>query len=375
MSQDLPSKSAPGRVFAALCVLSIAILGAYYYRTAAARHTASPVAPVPANPPPSTPVPEPVASDPAPPGSPSGAESAPASAAPTTATPAPRRLFFRSTDVDHGYGLLAYLDFPKLSGSPKLSNLSCEVVHYSAGTGICLAALRGVFTRYDAIIFGPDFVPRFTIQLNGIPSRTKLSRDGNMAAVTVFLTGHAYDSVDFTTETLLIDTRTGKTLANLEQFRVYRDGQHIDAKDVNYWGVTFTPDAKRFYCTLSTNRKHLLVRGEVASRTGEALRENVECPSLSPDAKRVVYKKRLPGPRATWRLHVLDLASNVETPLPETRSVDDQLEWLDDGRVLYSLPESQTTPSPGTDVWMVEVDRATPPVRYLQKAYSPAVVR
>ena len=110
------------------------------------------------------------------------------------------------------------------------------------------------------------------------------------------------------------------------------------AKDFNLWGVTFTPDSKSFYCTLSTNRQHFLVRGDIAQRTATVVHENVECPSLSPDGKRIAYKKRLPVPgRVEWQLHVLDLASSREIPLAEKRSADDQIEWLDDDNVLYAL--------------------------------------
>ena len=55
--------------------------------------------------------------------------------------------------------------------------------------------------------------------------------------------------------------------------------------------------------------------------------EDVECPSLSPDETRVAFKRRQGD---NWRLHVLDLDTGREYPLAETRSVDDQVEWLDD---------------------------------------------
>jgi hypothetical protein len=63
---------------------------------------------------------------------------------------------------------------------------------------------------------------------------------------------------------------------------------------------------------------------------------------------------------------VLDLASGRETPLAETRSVDDQVEWLDDGRILYGLQG---------DIWVVPADGSGTPQVYLADALSPAVVR
>ena len=64
---------------------------------------------------------------------------------------------------------------------------------------------------------------------------------------------------------------------------------------------------------------------------------NVECPSLSPDDKEIAFKRRLAGPGVRWRLSVLDLATMKVHPLAETRSVDDQVEWLNGSTVLYGV--------------------------------------
>jgi hypothetical protein len=55
-----------------------------------------------------------------------------------------------------------------------------------------------------------------------------------------------------------------------------------------------------------------------------------------------------------------------ETPLAETRSVDDQAEWLDDEHVLYGLDES---------IWTVPADGSGAPQLFARRADSPAVVR
>jgi len=90
----------------------------------------------------------------------------------------------------------------------------------------------------------------------------------------------------------------------------------------------------------------------------------------------VAYKKRLmDGNRVLWQLHVLELASGRETPLSEKRSIDDQLEWLDNRHVLYSVPSNDDGSSPSTDVWRVAVDARTPPELFLRSAYSPAIAR
>ena len=54
----------------------------------------------------------------------------------------------------------------------------------------------------------------------------------------------------------------------------------------------------------------------------------------------------------------------------ETRSVDDQVEWLDNGHVMYHLPSSR-----GADIWVMSTDGTTPPRLHFPLAYSPAVVR
>jgi hypothetical protein len=76
-----------------------------------------------------------------------------------------------------------------------------------------------------------------------------------------------------------------------------------------------------------------------------------------------------------WQLHVLDLASGKDIPLAEKRSVDDQLEWLDNEFVLYTVPDSETRATPVMNVWRIAVDGNTPPELFLKNAFSPAVVR
>ena len=55
--------------------------------------------------------------------------------------------------------------------------------------------------------------------------------------------------------------------------------------------------------------------------------------------KRLVFKSRTTERgRFVWRLHVLDLKTGNESVVNESRSVDDQAEWLDGEHVLYALP-------------------------------------
>jgi hypothetical protein len=76
----------------------------------------------------------------------------------------------------------------------------------------------------------------------------------------------------------------------------------------------------------------------------------------------------------TWRLHLLDLATLSEAPLAEPRNVDDQVEWLDDSRILYALPDAGPPATIRPDLWMLSVDDGEFPRRLQTGAFSPAVV-
>jgi hypothetical protein len=93
---------------------------------------------------------------------------------------------------------------------------------------------------------------------------------------------------------------------------------------------------------------------------------------LSPDGRRLAFKKRTVGSLTVfWKVALLDLATLAETVLEsETRSVDDQVDWLDDRNVVYHLPKSG-----GADIWALRTDRTEPPRVLIAGGYSPAVVR
>jgi hypothetical protein len=216
------------------------------------------------------------------------------------------------------------------------------------------------------------------IDISGVPSRVRISPDGRYGAMTVFVSGHSYLDVGMSTRTGIVDMSTGEyTIENLEEIEAYRNGERFQAIDFNFWGVTFARDSNVFYATLQSAGTTYLIKGDIAARRAEVLKENVECPSLSPDGSRLVFKKRerhgLVG--VGWRLHVLDLATMTERPLNEERSVDDQVEWLDNERILYLLPDDVPPTTTRTDLWTVAVDGGEAPSLYWEGASSPAVVR
>jgi hypothetical protein len=286
---------------------------------------------------------------------------------------------FLSTAVGETYGKVAVAPLDAPDGPRYASELQCERVAFAAGTGLCLGnnIVGGFVSSYNGYTFDEAYQPRHTFQQVGIPSRVRLAPDGRRGAWTVFVTGDSYAGVGFSTRSVLLDTTNGVVLGDLEQFAVTKDGVPFHAVDFNFWGVTFARDGNRFYATLGTGGKIYLVEGDVDARTARVVYEGVECPAISPDNTRLAFKKRhASGGRVTWSLAVLDLATLTETPLGETRSIDDQVEWLDDEHVTYALAEdtgpARTT---ATSIWVLPVDGSAPPRVLVPQAYSPAIVR
>jgi hypothetical protein len=208
----------------------------------------------------------------------------------------------------------------------------CQRVYASGGTMACLRATAVPMASEVDLMDGTGKVLK-TLQLWGNPSRVRVSPSGHLAAWTVFRSGDSYMMAGaFSTTAGIYDLRSGTHYGSLEDFTAYVDGQPYQATDVNYWGVTFAADDATFYATMASKGKTWLMRGDLRTRRMTALRENVECPSLSPDGTRIAYKFRA---GKTWRLHVLTLATSADTALSETSQVDDQPAWLDDNTVAY----------------------------------------
>jgi hypothetical protein len=289
-------------------------------------------------------------------------------------------VMFRSTALGASYGhvTLARIDDP--AQARQFAPISCDRVHYAGGTGICLVAERGALTVYRAILFDDHFAIRKKLDLAGPPSRARVSPDGSKAAFTVFINGHAYSNPGFTTRTSIVDATSGASLVDdLETWPVVRDGAPFKAADFNFWGVTFAHDGPRFYATLGSGGRTWLVEGDLATHQMRVVASDVECPSLSPDGKRIAFKRRATasaGGRILWHVAVLDLASGkVAVLASEARSVDDQVEWNGDDEILYGMPLDSQQSAAETDVWAIAADGSQPPHRLLPFAFSPAVVR
>jgi len=289
------------------------------------------------------------------------------------APPARPFLMFISLASDDTFKrvVLAPLDAP--DGARYVTPLNCERVYYSGTRGLCLETQSerpGVATHF-AHVFDEHFAQLHTLTLTGPPSRTRLSPDGRRAAFTVFDEGHSYADGVFSTRTTIIDTIGGRVIGDLESWKVTRDGKPFANRDFNFWGVTFAPDGNQFFATLRTQGSAYLIEGDVDARTARVLVQGAECPSLSPDRARIAFKKRVGGSRGWWQLSLFDLSTRaVRTLSGDTKSVDDQVEWLDAGNLLYFRPTSD-----GNIIWRLRTDVDEPPQPFVRAGFSPAVVR
>ncbi|MFE9094337.1 TolB-like translocation protein [Streptomyces sp. NPDC007264] len=284
----------------------------------------------------------------------------------------PGRMVFRNMAWGPHRDELVSVPAADPAGPRTASHVRCLRFYAASGTGVCLQAVHGpVSDTYRAVVLDASLHERARYDVPGIPSRARVSPSGRYAAWTAFVGGDSYAGSRFSTRAAIVDTRTGALTPSLEAYRVVKDGRTYHATDVNFWGVTFAADDRTFYATLATRGTTYLVRGDLRTRTLTVLHQNVECPSLSPDGTRVAFKKRvagLPGD-APWRLYVLDLRTLRETPLAETRSVDDQAVWRDPHTLVYALPGDY-----GADLYELPADGTGHPHRTAASAVSPAYV-
>jgi hypothetical protein len=303
------------------------------------------------------------------------AAEAPLSTADPATIAAVPHLAFRSTAFGAGYGRLALVALSDPGGERATAPPSCDRVYARASVSVCLVAERGLVTRYHADVLDGRWAVSQRMPVAGLPSRARISPDGSLMATTTFVTGDSYASPgQFSTRTVVVPTKGGEGM-ELESFKLMINGRTVTAVDRNLWGVTFARDNRTIYATAATGGRTYLVRGDLQARTLTSIREDVECPSLSPDGSRVAFKKHGNLPAGQWRLAVYDLASGKETVLAETKSVDDQAEWLDDSTVLYGMPRAGQNGTTTSDVWAVAADGSGAPRVLVEDAWSPAVVR
>lgn len=280
------------------------------------------------------------------------------------------RILFRNTAPGAGFGKVATVPLDRPGAVRTVGATRCDRLYAAHGTGVCLQRTGPVPGTYVTVL-DRELRRVRRVRTEGFPNRARVSADGRMLSWTMFVRGDSYLRDDFSTRTGVLDTRTGRLTGDIERIPLTLDGRPYQAADVNYWGVTFARDDSTFYATVRTAGRTYLVRGDYRKWTARTLRENAECPSLSPDGRRLVFKKRVSaGGGRPWRLYALDLATMRETPLAEARSVDDQAAWLDARTVMYALPRH----GGGWDVWSVPADGSGAPRLLIRDASSPAVL-
>jgi len=275
----------------------------------------------------------------------------------------PGQVIFRDMRPGAGQNHLAAVRDP--GAARVVGAAGCTRFAAARGTGICLRDRGGLIPAYDAVVLDAGLRDVKRIAVSGTPTRARVSPSGRMVTWTMFVSGDSYVGADFTTRAAIFDTRTGAYTKNLETYDVVGVRK---APDINIWGVTFADD-DRFYATLATAGKTHLVEGRVSARRLKVLRDNVECPSLSPDGTRLVFKKRVHSIASgrPWQLRILDLPTMAETPVAERRSIDDQVVWLSDGMLMYAVAREG-----GSDLWSVPADGSGAPALKIKDAVSPA---
>jgi len=274
------------------------------------------------------------------------------------------------------YGRLA---IRHTDGSRTLLDRECMRVHISTEIGVCLSEEAGLVTSFRTTFFpAVDIDAEIKSYASALPSRARISPDGTFSAVTAFVTGTSYADVGSgeTTTIVTIDEIEGTSLLRgASQFEVLSDDSRYRNFAAQYWGITFAADEDEIYVTGFYEDAPEIMRGSLQEMTLEPTDWVGSCPSLSPDGKTLVFKEMRPD--GGFDLVAVDLASESKWMLGETRSVDDQVEWLDNDTILYSLhPEDNDQAlQPEFDIWMLDIAEGSEPELFLPNADSPAVPR
>lgn len=280
------------------------------------------------------------------------------------------RIAFVNRAPGDDYGKLAYID---RDNQRNQTELECDRVDLNANGGICLDSDSGIGGGGRGLVLGPDLNATLRFGIN-LPSRAAASPDGEVVAWTGFSLGHSYLAPgEFATTTQLVEVERGIG-ANLEDiFRTWDiDGSPLDDETRNYWGVTFV-DSDRFYATVGVGDTTSIVEGRISNSTMNVVFENATCPEISPDGSTLIVKER--GEGDFMQLVAIDVATGSRRNLAETRSVEDQVEFLNSSTIIYGLPNEAegTEAQPAWDVWSLDLNGGQPQL-IIPFADSPAAI-
>lgn len=273
------------------------------------------------------------------------------------------------------YGRLA---IRHTDGSRTLLDRECMRVHVSGDHGVCLSENTGLVSSFETTFFeAANIDVEIKSYASALPSRARISPDGTFSAVTAFASGSSYVDIGSETTTLVTidEIDSNRLLRGASQFEVLSSESRYDSFSVQYWGITFAEDEDEIYVTGFYDTAPEIMQGSLETMTIEPTGWIGSCPSLSPDGNTLVFKEmRQDG---SFELVMVDLQTNTKRKLGETRSVDDQVEWLDNDTILYALhPEGgDEALQPEFDIWMLNIAEGSEPELFLPNADSPAVAR
>jgi hypothetical protein len=264
------------------------------------------------------------------------------------------------------------------------TEMGCSRVHATSdGKVFCFTRVIPGKPNYFSPPTGHIYSRNFTLETSypkglGSVSRARISKDGKFTASTAFTSGHSYLGVGgttFSTATFIGSASDAKSQDNIQRWPVLNKGVEIKSTDLNLWGATFDPaNSDRFLVTAYFDTKPHLAEGSVQNRKINVLKEAVECPSFSPNGKRIAFKKRTGI--AKWSPAVMDLATMKETVFDLPDSVDDQIEWLNDDTLVYEVVNTPLVGPSAVNLMTLNLKDAKPQHRlWLADARSPTVVR
>ena len=281
----------------------------------------------------------------------------------------PPFVMFRTLSPKDLHGRVAMARANAGESTRYVSSLACARVAYAAGNGICLVEEpSGTEVRHAAYIFDRGFRPGIRIGLSGIPTRARVSPDGRRAAITIYGEEHLPNGEErLAISSVIVDVASGHAV-NLREFTLDHTAGAVFEGPLDFSSVAFARDSNRFFATLATTTERYIVAGTLDDRRLSLLATGLANEALSPDETRLAVKQRV-GDRGRWQLLVFDLATSSTRTLNQgDRSVDDQVEWLDEGHVVYHDATEQ-----GTNLWLLSADGLTPPRVLIAEAYSPSV--
>ena len=79
-------------------------------------------------------------------------------------------------------------------------------------------------------------------------------------------------------------------------------------------------------------------------------------------------------PAASFAQEATVTGTITDSPVAESRFIDEQVEWLDAAHILYTQPDSTGRSAAVSDVWMVAADGSGEPTLLLREAATPTVM-